>query len=268
MNMNSHGTSPGPGGNAACSLRAEVVIPARLASTRLPEKMLLAETGKPLIQHTYEAAIKATKPVGVTIAVDHPSIFEVVTHFGGKVMMTDPNAPSGTDRVAEVARARDDVDAIINVQGDEPEMDPAAIDLCVELLERNPQAAIATLATPIRSRVNLEDPACVKVILDHQGRAIYFSRSVIPHPRSWDDELLNRNPPLYLQHLGIYGYRRDFLLGVQNVPRSPLEETEKLEQLRFLQAGYSIVVGVVEHAPRGIDTRNDYDAFVRRQRGW
>lgn len=249
-------------------MKAEVVIPARLASTRLPEKMLLAETGKPLIQHTYEAAIRASRPVGVTVAVDHSSIYEVVLGFGGKVMMTDPNAPSGTDRVAEVARARSDIDAIINVQGDEPEMDPAAIDLCVELLEKNPQAAIATLATPIRCRTVLEDPACVKLILDHQGRAIYFSRSVIPHPRSWDDAYLAQSPPLYLQHLGIYGYRRDFLLSVGNVPKSPLEETEKLEQLRFLQAGYSIVVGVVEQAPRGIDTRNDYDAFVRRQRGW
>lgn len=249
-------------------MNAEVVIPARLASTRLPEKMLLAETGKPLIQHTYEAAIRASRPVGVTVAVDHTSIYEAVVGFGGKVMMTDPNAPSGTDRVAEVARARNDIDAIINVQGDEPEMDPTAIDLCVELLEKNPQAAIATLATPIRSRTVLEDPACVKVILDHQGRAIYFSRSVIPHPRSWDDAYLTQSPPLYLQHLGIYGYRRDFLLSVGNVPKSPLEETEKLEQLRFLQAGYSIVVGIVERAPRGIDTRNDYDAFVRRQRGW
>ncbi len=249
-------------------LRAEVVIPARLASTRLPQKMLLAETGKPLIQHTYETAIRAQRPVRVTIAVDHPSIFAAVEKFGGGVVMTDPAAPSGTDRVAEVARRREDIDAVINVQGDEPEMDPAAIDLCVDLLEKNPQAAIATLATPIRTRENLNDPACVKVILDHCGRAIYFSRSVIPYPRQWEDEYLQRNPPLYLQHLGIYGYRREFLLGVGNVPKSPLEETEKLEQLRFLQAGYSIVVGIVEHAPRGIDTPSDYEAFVRRQRGW
>lgn len=249
------------------TVRAEVVIPARLASTRLPEKMLLAETGKPLIQHTYESALKATKPVGVTVAVDHPSVFQAVCGFGGKVLMTDPNAASGTDRVAEVARTRSDIDAIINVQGDEPEMDPTAIDLCIDLLEKNPRAAIATLATPIRTRTNLEDPACVKVILNHQGEAIYFSRSVIPHPRAWDDQLLSKSPPVYLQHLGIYGYRRDFLLSIQQVPPSPLEETEKLEQLRFLQAGYSIVVGIVPHAPRGIDTRNDYDAFVRRQRG-
>lgn len=266
--MNHHGNASNDSEAGPCTLRAEVVIPARLASTRLPEKMLLAETGKPLIQHTYESAVKAKKPIGVTVAVDHSSIFNTVTNFGGKVMMTDPNAPSGTDRVAEVARARADIDAIINVQGDEPEMDPSAIDLCIELLEKNPHAAIATLATPIRTRTNLEDPACVKVILDHHGKAIYFSRSVIPHPRNWEEDFLNRNPPLYLQHLGIYGYRRDFLLGVGKVPRSPLEETEKLEQLRFLQAGYSIVVGVVEHAPRGIDTRNDYDAFVRRLRGW
>jgi 3-deoxy-manno-octulosonate cytidylyltransferase (CMP-KDO synthetase) len=250
------------------TVRAEVVIPARLASTRLPEKMLLAETGKPLIQHTYESALKATKPVGVTVAVDHPRVFQAVSGFGGKVLMTDPNAASGTDRVAEVARTRSDIDAIINVQGDEPEMDPTAIDLCIDLLEKNPQAAIATLATPIRTRTNLEDPACVKVILNHQGEAIYFSRSVIPHPRTWDDQLLSKSPPVYLQHLGIYGYRRDFLLSIDQVPPSPLEETEKLEQLRFLQAGYSIVVGVIQHAPRGIDTRNDYEAFVRRQRGW
>jgi 3-deoxy-manno-octulosonate cytidylyltransferase (CMP-KDO synthetase) len=253
---------------SSVSLRAEIVIPARLASTRLPEKMLLAETGKPLIQHTYETAIRARGAVGVTVAVDHPRLLEAVKIFGGSVQMTDPAAASGTDRVAEVARSRPDLDAIINVQGDEPEMDPVAIETCIALLQQNPDAAIATLATPIRSKQSLEDPACVKVILDHHGRAIYFSRSVIPHPRSWDDNYLNQSPPLYLQHLGIYGYRRDFLLKVGTVPKSPLEEVEKLEQLRFLQAGYSIVVGVVPEAPRGIDTRADYEAFVRRQQGW
>jgi 3-deoxy-manno-octulosonate cytidylyltransferase (CMP-KDO synthetase) len=123
---------------------------------------------------------------------------------------------------------------------------------------------VATLATPIRNRHDLEDPACVKVVLASDGSALYFSRSVIPHPRSWDDALLTANPPNYLQHLGLYAYRRSFLLELTELPPSPLEQIEKLEQLRFLQAGKRIVVGIVPRSPRGIDTREDYDAFKAR----
>ncbi len=244
--------------------RSQIVIPARLASTRLPGKLLLAETGKSVIQHTYEAALKARRPSGVCVATDHESILREVRSFGGNAVMTDPNAPSGTDRVAEVARAMDDVDIIVNVQGDEPELSAAAIDLVVDLLEDDPSAVMATTATPIRDRRQLEDPACVKVVFDAAGRAMYFSRSVIPHPRQWNDELLTAEPPLFYQHIGLYAYRRDFLLKLATMRPSPLEQTEKLEQLRVLQAGHGIVVGVVDEPSIGIDTPEDYARFVER----
>lgn len=245
-------------------MRTEIVIPARLASTRLPEKLLLSETGKSVLEHTYLAAQTAKLPVGITIAVDHERLAHRATSFGAKVQRTDPLAPSGTDRVAEVARARPDIDAFINVQGDEPEIAGSSIDLAAELLASHPDADVATLATPIRNRHDLEDPACVKVVLACDGSALYFSRSVIPHPRSWDDALLTVDPPNYLQHLGLYAYRRSFLLELTELPPSPLEQIEKLEQLRFLQAGKRIVVGIVPRSPRGIDTREDYEAFKTR----
>ena len=180
---------------------AQIIIPARLASTRLPRKLLLRETGKSLIQHTYEAARRSARAAGVCVATDHAEIFDEVRSFGGQVEMTDPAAPSGTDRVAEVARRMMDVDIIVNVQGDEPEIAGTSIDLAIELLEANPTAVMGTLATPIRSRRQLEDPACVKVVFDAAGRAMYFSRSVIPHPRQWDDALLASNPPTFVVFL-------------------------------------------------------------------
>ena len=243
----------------------EIVIPARLASTRLPEKLLLCETGKTVLEHTYLACRKAKLPKGITIAVDHAQLFDAAQSFGGDAVMTDVNAQSGTDRIAEVARARPDVDVFINVQGDEPEIAGSSIDAVMGLLQSDPSAHVATLATPIRSKSDLEDPACVKVVRGHDGAALYFSRSVIPHPRSWDDGLLLAQPPCFLQHLGIYAYRRDFLLQLTELPLSPLEQIEKLEQLRFLQAGRRILVGIVDRSPRGIDTREDYEAFKLRQ---
>ncbi|MEN6449408.1 MAG: 3-deoxy-manno-octulosonate cytidylyltransferase [Thermoguttaceae bacterium] len=245
---------------------AQIIIPARLASTRLPRKLLLAETGKPLIQHTYEAARRSSRAAGVCVATDSPEIVEVVRRFGGQAEMTDPAAPSGTDRVAELARRMTDADVIVNVQGDEPEIAGASIDLAIGLLERDPSAVMSTLATPIRSRHQLEDPACVKVVFDGAGRAIYFSRSVIPHPRQWDDALLTSNSPTFYQHVGLYAYRRQFLLRLAGMRPSPLEQVEKLEQLRVLEAGHSILVGVVDEPTFGIDTPEDYRAFVAKQR--
>ncbi len=246
-------------------MRAEIVIPARLASTRLPEKLLLAETGATVLEHTFRSASRSNRANGITLAVDHPRLAEAAQAFGARFQMTDPNAPSGTDRVAEVARSRPDVSLFVNVQGDEPEIEGSSIDAVISLLEQNPLASAATLATPIRRRTDLEDPACVKVVRSHDGFALYFSRSVIPHPRSWDDELLQAEPPHFLQHLGIYAYRREFLLNLGQIAASPLEQIEKLEQLRFLQVGHSIVVGVVPRAARGIDTREDYEAFKKRR---
>jgi 3-deoxy-manno-octulosonate cytidylyltransferase (CMP-KDO synthetase) len=241
-----------------------VVIPARLASTRLPRKLLLAETGKPLVQHTYEAAIRAEKPLGLCVAADHEEIAAAVRLFGGEVRMTSPQCASGTDRVAEIARRLDDVDILVNVQGDEPELAASSIDRVIDLLEENPQMVMSTLATPIHSRAQLDDPACVKVVFDGRGRAIYFSRSPIPHPRQWSDELLSADPPHFYQHIGLYAYRRDFLLRLADFPRTPLEKIENLEQLRVLENGYAIAVGVVDEPTAGIDTPEDYRAFVRR----
>lgn len=244
--------------------RCYVVIPARLASTRLPRKLLLRETGKSVLQHTYEAASRAAKPLGICVAADHEEIAAEVRRFGGEVQMTSPTAASGTDRVAELARSLPDVDVIVNVQGDEPEIAAESIDLAIRLLEDEPQAVMSTLATPIRSRQQLDDPACVKVVFDHNGRALYFSRSAIPHARDWDDRLLRVDPPHFYQHIGLYAYRRDFLLRLTDMSQSPLERLEGLEQLRVLSAGHAILVGVIDEPTIGIDTPEDYRAFVRR----
>jgi 3-deoxy-manno-octulosonate cytidylyltransferase (CMP-KDO synthetase) len=244
--------------------RSYIVIPARLASTRLPRKLLLRETGKALIQHTYEAALRATRPLGVCVAADHEEIAAEVRRFGGKVVMTDPQATCGTDRVAEVARSMPDMDIFVNVQGDEPEISGAAIDLAVEILDRHDRAVMSTLATPIRRRSQLDDPSCVKVVRNQFGEAMYFSRSPIPRAREWDDTLLSREPPCFLQHLGLYAYRRAFLLEIAQLPPSPLEQLEKLEQLRVLSAGKTILVSVIDEPTIGIDTWEDYRAFVSR----
>ncbi|MHB0957438.1 MAG: 3-deoxy-manno-octulosonate cytidylyltransferase [Pirellulaceae bacterium] len=247
-------------------MRSFIVIPARLASSRLPRKLLLNETGKSVIQHTYEAASLATRPQGLCVAADHEEIAAEVRRFGGTVVLTDPAATCGTDRVSEIAQSMPDVDIFVNVQGDEPEISGAAIDLAVEMLERDPDAVMSTLATPIRSRSQLEDPACVKVVCNQFGEAMYFSRSAIPYAREWDDALLACEPPHFLQHVGLYAYRRPFLLELAQLPSSPLEQLEKLEQLRVLSRRRTILVSVVDQATRGIDTWEDYRAFVSRAR--
>ena len=243
-----------------------VVIPARLASTRLKRKLLLRETGKPLIQHTFEAAQRAGRPAGVCVATDHREIFREVRAFGGRAEMTSPDAASGTDRVAEVARRLTGVDIVVNLQGDEPELSGESIDLAIRLLEEDPGAVMSTLATPIRTRSQLEDPACVKVVFGSSGRALYFSRSPIPYARKWDNRLLRADPPHFYQHIGLYAYRRDFLLQLCQIPQSKIEKLEKLEQLRVLDAGYAILVGVVDEPTSGIDTLEDYRRFVERCR--
>lgn len=247
-------------------LTSLIVIPARLGSTRLARKMLLAETGRPLIQHTYESACRARRPSGVIVATDSEEIAQVVRGFGGTAMLTSPECASGTDRVAEVARSRPDIEIFVNVQGDEPEMAGDAIDRAIALLEEHPDTPMSTLAAPIRDRARWLDPACVKVVFDRQQRALYFSRAPIPFARTWDDRLLESQPPLFYQHLGIYAYRRSFLLELAQLPRSATETVESLEQLRVLDAGHSILVGVVEHATCGIDTPSDYAQFVQRWR--
>jgi 3-deoxy-manno-octulosonate cytidylyltransferase (CMP-KDO synthetase) len=252
--------------SAPSTPRSYVVIPARYGSTRLPRKMLLRETGKTLLQHTYEAACAAKRATGVLVATDHAEIAAEVERFRGDFVMTSPDCASGTDRVAEVARKLPRAEIIVNVQGDEPEMSPDSIDRVVEMLQLNPAAGMATLATPIGSPEQLADPACVKVVFDSSGRAMYFSRSPIPFVREPDTAQRFNDPPQFFQHLGIYAYRREVLLEVAAMPPSSLELAEKLEQLRMLQSGGTILVGVVAQAAGGIDTPADYAAFVARRR--
>ena len=241
-------------------------IPARLASTRLARKLLLAETGRPLIQHTWEAARQAQLLADVVVATDSPEIVEVVRAFGGHCEMTREH-PSGTDRIAEVVeRSFLQAEIVVNIQGDEPEIDPQSIDLLVQLLADRPNAQMSTLATPIRTRLVRDSNACVKVVCAADGRALYFSRSLIPFCRDQDpDQLLCAEPP-WLLHLGVYAYRREFLMELMRLPVSRLEKLEKLEQLRALEAGAAIQVGVVQRSAVGIDTAEDYARFVSRWR--
>ena len=241
------------------------IIPARFASTRLPGKPLLSDTGKPLIQHVVEAASRATRLNRIIVATDDARIAEAVERFGGEVALTRADHPTGTDRVAEVIARMPEARLIVNIQGDEPELSGAAIDLVVELLEADAEAPMATLATPIRDLAVYRDPSCVKVVRSTAGRALYFSRSPIPHHRDGPPDLL-ADPPLALLHLGLYAYRRDFLLTLATMPPSPLEAAEKLEQLRVLEAGHPIALGIVQERSIGIDTPDDYRRFVERWR--
>jgi len=240
-----------------------LVIPARRRSTRLPDKLLLRETGKTVLQHTYEAACQTRCPRTILIATDDEEIAAEARRFGGQVVMTSPDCPSGTDRVAEAVRDNDCSDVIVNLQGDEPDIDPQAVDSLIESLWANPSAAMATLATPIQKKSLLEDPACVKVVFDFAGQALYFSRNPIPHAREWQDELLEAEPPLFYQHIGVYAYRRDLLMRIATLPPGRMEQLEKLEQLRVLENGEKIMITVVDEPSRGIDTPDDYAAFVK-----
>ena len=245
-------------------MKTAIIIPARYASTRLPGKPLLRETGKYLIQHVYERA-RAVRGVGdVVVATDDSRIAAAVERFGGRCVMTRRDHPSGTDRVAEVARGLD-ADLIVNLQGDEPLIDPRSLELLTELMKRDEDAAMATLAVPIRSAEQWHNPNCVKVVCDAAGRALYFSRSPIPFVRDGAPDFKAR-PPRFLQHLGLYAYRREFLLRLANLPPAPLELAEKLEQLRVLAHGSRIQVGVVEQAGVGVDTYEDYRRFVTAYR--
>lgn len=245
-------------------MRTVVVIPARYASSRLPGKPLLKATGKFLIQHVYERACEARSATDVIVATDDERIRAAVECFGGKAVMTRADHQSGTDRVAEVAAGLT-ADVIVNVQGDEPQMDPAAIDRLAELLATDPGSDMATLAVPLPDAEAYRNPNVVKVVCDDRGRALYFSRSPIPLVRDGEPDFTAR-PAQFLQHLGVYAYRRSFLLKLAATPPHPLEQAEKLEQLRVLGTGGTIRVGIVAHAHRGVDTPADYDAFVRAVR--
>jgi 3-deoxy-manno-octulosonate cytidylyltransferase (CMP-KDO synthetase) len=244
-------------------LRTAILLPARYASVRLPGKPLLRETGKFLIQHVYEQALRAKCADTVIVATDDDRIADAVKSFGGNVAMTRADHVSGTDRIAEVAQNLD-VDIVVNLQGDEPQFDPANLDLLVELLANDPTADAATLMTPIREMETYLSPNCVKVVADDAGKALYFSRSPIPMVRDGAPDFW-QTPPLFHLHLGVYAYRRTSLLRLANTPAHALEMTEKLEQLRILATGGTIRIASVPHAHRGVDTPEDYSAFVVSQ---
>lgn len=244
-------------------MKSVAVIPARYASARLPGKPLLRETGKHLIQHVCEQAARARQLGGVIVATDDQRIFDAVRSFGFDARMTRADHPSGTDRVAEVAAGLD-ADIIVNIQGDEPEMEPAAIDALVDLLAASADANIATLACPFPVGSDPRDTSAVKVVVDSRGLALYFSRALVPYPREASG--VPDDPGNWLLHLGMYAYRRATLLELAKLPPTPLEQREKLEQLRFLEHGYEIAVGIVARAAVGVDTPEDYAAFVKRYR--
>ena len=240
-------------------MRAVGIIPARYHSTRLPGKPLLKETGKYLIQHVWERASRASSLSAVIIATDDGGILRAAQEFGADARMTASSHQTGTDRVADVA-AQLDCEIVVNIQGDEAEIEPSAIDAAVNALVNTPEAVMSTLAHLTTDPKRAADPNVVKVVCGADGRALYFSRATVPYPR---DE---KGEPSYWLHVGLYAYRREFLLGYSRMPQTPLERTEKLEQLRAIENGYIIQVVETDYQALGIDTPADYQAFIQRYR--
>jgi len=241
-------------------MKVIAVIPARFSSTRFAGKVLAKETGKFLIQHTYERACLAKLPEKVIIAADDEKVAAAAETFGAECVLTSPDHQSGTDRIAE-AVADMDVEIVVNLQGDEPEIDPANIDYLAKMLMDNPDCPMATLAAEFQTAEQVSDPNIVKVIMGRNNKAIYFSRSPIPFDREKSGV---GDVKQYLRHIGIYAYRKKFLLEITALPQTPLEKIEKLEQLRAIENGYSILVGKVKHTCDGIDTPEQYAEFVKR----
>jgi 3-deoxy-manno-octulosonate cytidylyltransferase (CMP-KDO synthetase) len=240
------------------------IIPARLGSTRFPGKMLASATGRPLVQHVREAALRARGISRVVVATDSDEIAAAVRGFGGEAVLTSATHTNGTSRLAEAASilGLEDGAIVVNVQGDEPELDPGLIDLAIATLVES-GADVATVASPFGEGQDPADPNIVKVVLDGRGRALYFSRSLIPHDRDASGACGARP----LKHVGLYAYSFGFLRRYVSLPETPLECTEKLEQLRVLEHGHTIAVAVAEAHHVGIDTPGQYEAFVRRQSG-
>jgi 3-deoxy-manno-octulosonate cytidylyltransferase (CMP-KDO synthetase) len=233
--------------------RIVAVIPARYASTRFPGKSLTPICGKPLIQWVYERAALAKSLSSVLVATDDKRIRNAVEAFGGKAVMTLEEHPSGTDRVAEAVEKLD-ADIVVNIQGDEPLIEPQLIDDIGIVLQADSSWDMATAASPIVHPIDLMNPAVVKVVWGRDGRALYFSRAPIPYVRDGD---ATGREPAHWRHIGIYGYRRPFLQKLVAEPPCPLEELEKLEQLRALHIGCSMKVVPTAHHALGVDVPDD-----------
>jgi 3-deoxy-manno-octulosonate cytidylyltransferase (CMP-KDO synthetase) len=228
------------------------VIPARFASSRFPGKALATIGGKPMLQHVYDRASQARYLTSLIIATDDERIFDAARSFGARVRMTRPDHESGTDRAAEIASA-EDCDIVVNIQGDEPLIDPDAIDAAILPMAHDSEIQMATLKKRIEDPTEIANPNVVKVVTDRNGDAIYFSRSPIPYYRD------GAASGPYYKHIGLYLYQRDFLLGYSALPPGPLEQAERLEQLRVLENGLRIRVVETDYESLGVDTPQDLE---------
>lgn len=227
------------------------VIPARYESTRLPRKPLKDICGHTMIEWVYKRAIKSNLD-RVVIATDSKEVFDEVLSFGGDVIMTDANHLNGTSRIAEVCQKITDYDVVINIQGDEPLIEPDMINSLIDIFKEENDLKMATLKHKMKKKEDIENPNFVKVITDKKDYAIYFSRSVIPYPR-------NENLDIYFKHVGIYGYKREFVLEYSKLESTPLENSESLEQLRVLENGYKIKVLETPYEIIGVDTAEELE---------
>jgi 3-deoxy-manno-octulosonate cytidylyltransferase (CMP-KDO synthetase) len=235
------------------------IIPARYQSTRFPGKPLVDIAGKPMIQHVYERALQAQRLQQVLVATDDVQILDSVRAFGGEVLLTSRDHPSGTDRLAEVCRllGLQDDDLIVNIQGDEPLLEPVMIDLLAGTLEQAPEVPMATLASVSHGREAFSDPNVVKVVVNSRMQALYFSRAPIPCRRD-----ATGSPHEFLRHLGFYAYRQAFLQQFTRLPPGRLEQSEQLEQLRALEQGYPIQVALSPFETQGVDTPEDLEKIL------
>jgi 3-deoxy-manno-octulosonate cytidylyltransferase (CMP-KDO synthetase) len=246
-----------------------IVIPARMASQRLPGKPLIAIGGRPLLEHVYRRACKASAQ-SVVIATDSDEIHDAVTRFGGDAVMTSTDHQSGSDRIAECVDIMGwpDDTLVVNLQGDEPLMPPECLDQVANILQKAPGADVASLYWPIDTPGEVHDSNVVKVVVSGAGRALYFSRSVIPHPRNVSVEAALQTGAGWNRHIGLYAYRAGALRAFTKMQASPLESLEKLEQLRFLEAGRCIVMErACEFIPAGVDTAEDLERVRKYQTG-
>ena len=250
------------------------VIPARWASTRFPGKPIADILGKPMVQWVSEQAQKASLITEVVIATDDKRIYDVVLDFGGKAVMTSPSHQSGTDRVAEAVR-NIECDIVVNVQGDEPLIPSENIDRVIKPLLDSGELSVSTLMTAIHNRSEMLDPNICKVVVDNVGCALYFTRAPIPYNRDYgcmnkskiNNEMGANQMILGYKHIGVYAYRKSFLLKFSNMKTSQLENTEKLEQLRILENRYLIQVVETEQNSIGVDHPNDLDKIIKSMNG-
>lgn len=236
------------------SNKIAIIIPARFGATRLPGKPLIKVANKPIIQWVYEKSCQSTLADSVIVATDDKNIYDAVKSFGGRVEMTSSEHKSGSDRIAEIVRNNPDIKIAVNVQGDEPLIDPSSIDKAIDALIQDKDADISTLIRAIDDKEEIANPNIVKVVMDNSNYALYFSRSAIPYER-------NPGQTRHYAHIGLYGYRRESLLKMTSLEQTDLEKAESLEQLRALQNGMKIKVLVVDYKPIGIDTEEDLIKF-------